>query len=288
MARAAVETAVLDALLVARGERLIDLLATSSGGEHQERVPCGVSVGIPVDESVESLLAEVATYLDAGYRRIKLKIEPGWDVQAVRAVRETWPDVPLQVDANQAYTLAEEHVAALAALDPFDLLLVEQPLSEHDLIGHVALAERIETPVCLDESVISLETCEQILDLGAASIINIKPGRVGGYLESVAIHDLCREREVAVWCGGMLETGIGRAANLALASLPGFVLPGDTSASSRYYARDVTTPFVLDDEGFLDVPTGAGAGVTPDAESLAALEVWRTPLVRDGVTVGRE
>jgi O-succinylbenzoate synthase len=132
------------------------------------------------------------------------------------------------------------------------------------------------------------ETCEQILDLGAASIINIKPGRVGGYLESVAIHDLCREREVAVWCGGMLETGIGRAANLALASLPGFVLPGDTSASSRYYARDVTTPFVLDDEGFLDVPTGAGAGVTPDAESLAALEVWRTPLVRDGVTVGRE
>ena len=288
MARAAVETAVLDALLVARGERLIDLLATSSGGEHQERVPCGVSVGIPVDESVESLLAEVATYLEAGYRRIKLKIEPGWDVQAVRAVRETWPDVPLQVDANQAYTLADAHVAALAALDPFDLLLVEQPLSEHDLLGHVALAERIGTPVCLDESVISLETCAQVLDLGAASIINIKPGRVGGYLESVAIHDLCRERGVPVWCGGMLETGIGRAANLALASLPGFVLPGDTSASSRYYARDVTAPFVLDDEGCLDVPTAPGAGVAPDAESLAALEVWRTPLVRDGAVVGRD
>jgi len=234
-------------------------------------VDCGVSVGIPVDESIDSLLEEVGGYVEAGYRRVKLKIQPGWDVQAVRAIREAWPAIPLQTDANQAYTRADGHV--LAAMDPFDLLLVEQPLPEDDLLGHALLAEQIATPVCLDESIISVATADTAIAFKAASIINIKPGRVGGYLESREIHDLCLERGVPVWCGGMLETGIGRAANVALAALPGFTLPGDTSASSRYYAFDITPPFVLDD-GRLRVPTAPGIGVDPVPAILDELTTW--------------
>jgi O-succinylbenzoate synthase len=283
MAKGAVEMAVLDAWLRARGESLGSFFGSTSGPVRPE-IPCGVSVGIPVDESVESLICEVTAYVDEGYRRIKLKIQPGWDHQAVRAVREGWPDMPLQVDANQAYTRSPEHTAALAALDEFGLLLVEQPLPEWDLLGHVRLAEALATPVCLDESIHSLATCEQALDLGAASIINIKPGRVGGYLEAQRIHDVCLARGVPVWCGGMLETGIGRAANVAIAALPGFTLPGDTSASGRFYTRDVTEPFVLHD-GLLTVPTGPGIGVEPLADTLAELTTWRAAVVEDGALV---
>ena len=170
-------------------------------------------------------------------------------------------DLLLQVDANSAYGLGDaDH---LAKLDPFNLLLIEQPLPEEQMAAHARLAERVRTPICLDESILSAEVARDALDIGACSIINIKPGRVGGYLEAKKIHDLCLERGVPVWCGGMLETGIGRAANLALAALPGFTLPGDTSASARYFRRDVTTPFVLQG-GCLDVPTGAGIGIDPD------------------------
>ncbi len=264
MAKAALETAVLDGWLRQREQSLASYL-----GAVRDEVDCGVSVGIPA--SIDALLEEVATYVDAGYRRIKLKIEPGWDVEAVRAVREAWPDMPMQTDANQAYTRDDAEV--LAAMDPFNLLLVEQPLPEDDLRGHALLAERIATPVCLDESIISVATADTAIAFGATSVINIKPGRVGGYLEAKVIHDLCLDRGVPVWCGGMLETGIGRAANVALAALPGFTLPGDTSASSRYFATDITEPFVLDD-GRLRVPQGPGIGVDPIPAILEEFTTW--------------
>lgn len=266
MAKASLETAVLDAWLRTQQRSLASFL-----GAVRDEVDCGVSVGIPVDESISSLLDEVAGYVDAGYRRIKLKIQPGWDVEPVRAVRESWPDMALQTDANQAYTRA--HAEVLGAMDPYGLLLVEQPLPEDDLLGHAMLAERIGTPVCLDESIISVATADTAIAFKATTVINIKPGRVGGYLEAREIHDLCRERGIPVWCGGMLETGIGRAANVALAALPGFTLPGDTSASSRYFSVDVTPPFVLQD-GRLRVPDGPGIGVDPIPAVLAELTTW--------------
>ncbi|RYJ00364.1 MAG: o-succinylbenzoate synthase, partial [Actinomycetales bacterium] len=236
-------------------------------GAVHDRVPCGVSVGIM--DSIPALLDAVGGYLDEGYVRIKLKIEPGWDVEPVRAVRETYgDDVLLQVDANTAYTLADAR--HLAKLDPFDLLLIEQPLEEEDVLGHADLAKLIKTPVCLDESIVSAQSAAAAIRLGAAAIVNIKPGRVGGYLEARKIHDVCVANGVPVWCGGMLETGLGRAANVALAALPGFTLPGDTSGSGRYYQQDITTPFVLDD-GHLDVPTGPGLGVVPLEDELAAV-----------------
>ena len=253
MAKAALETAILDAQLRSEKKSLASYL-----GATKSKVECGVSVGIA--PTIDKLLEEVGSYVDAGYRRIKLKIEPGWDIEAVRVVRETWPLIPLQVDANQAYARGDgEH---LAKLDPYNLLLIEQPLDEHDILGHAELAKKVKTPICLDESIVSLRAAEDALSLEATTVINIKPGRVGGYLESVRIHDLCVERKIPVWCGGMLETGIGRAANLALAALPGFTLPGDTSASARYFKEDVTMPFVMDD-GYLQVPTGPGIGVDP-------------------------
>jgi O-succinylbenzoate synthase len=216
-------------------------------------------------------LQVVAGYRADGYVRIKLKIEPGLDIDRVRAVREAFgPDMLLQVDANAAYTV--DDAAHLAKLDEFNLLLIEQPLPEEDIVGHVELSKRVGTPICLDESITSYDVARGALDINACSIINIKPGRVGGYLEARAIHDVCVERAAPVWCGGMLETGIGRAANVALAAMPGFTLPGDTSASSRYYAVDVTEPFVLDD-GRLTVPTGPGIGIDPIPEELARMRV---------------
>ena len=208
----------------------------------RDRVPCGVSVGIM--NSIGELLDAVAGYLDTGYVRIKLKIEPGWDLEPVAAVRERFgDDILLQVDANAAYTVGDAR--HLAGLDPFGLLLIEQPLDEEDILGHVELAKVMRTPVCLDESITSARAAADAIRLGACSIINVKPGRVGGYLEARRIHDVCVANGVPVWCGGMLETGLGRAANLALAALPGFTLPGDTSGSDRYYRTDITVPFVI-------------------------------------------
>jgi o-succinylbenzoate synthase len=262
MAKAAVETAVLDAELRAAGVSFADHL-----GAVRAEVDSGVSVGIM--DSIPQLLDAVAGYLDQGYLRIKLKIEPGWDVAPVQAVRERFgDDLLLQVDANTAYTLGD--AGQLAKLDPFDLLLIEQPLDEDDVMGHAALAKLIATPVCLDESIVSARAAADAIALGACSIINIKPGRVGGYLEARRIHDVCAANRIPVWCGGMLETGIGRAANVALAALPNFTLPGDTSASDRYFARDVTAPFVLEN-GRLRVPTGPGIGVDPIPDVLESL-----------------
>ena len=261
MAKAALETAVLDAELKIAGISLATFL-----GANKAKVPCGVSVGIA--PSIEALVDEVTSYVEAGYKRIKLKIEPGWDIAPVRKIRELFPDKPLQVDANQAYS--RDDLQHLKQLDEFDLLLIEQPLEEHDILGHAQLAKVMTTPVCLDESIISLHSAQDALELEATSVINIKPGRVGGYLESVRIHNYCLEKSIPVWCGGMLETGIGRAANLALAALPGFTLPGDTSASSRFFKNDITTPFEMND-GYIDVPNGIGIGVTPDMEFMNSI-----------------
>ena len=261
MAKAALETALLDAQLKASGISFATYL-----GANKTKVPCGVSVGIA--PSIEALVDEVTSYVEAGYKRIKLKIEPGWDVEPVRRIRELFPDEPLQVDANQAYSRSDSKL--LKRLDEFDLLLIEQPLDEHDILGHAQLAKVMSTPVCLDESIISLSSAQDAIELEATSIINIKPGRVGGYLESVKIHDYCLARSIPVWCGGMLETGIGRAANLALAALPGFTLPGDTSASSRFFKQDITTPFEMVD-GYIEVPGGIGIGVVPDIEFMESI-----------------
>ena len=268
MAKAALELALLDAELRAEAVPLAARL-----GATRTRVECGVSVGI---FDVPELLDQVDGYVDAGYRRVKLKIEPGYDVEPVRAVRERHPDLALQVDANTAYTVADAD--RLRALDVFDLLLIEQPLAEDDLLGHAEVARQVRTPICLDESITSVRVAEQALALGACTIVNIKAGRVGGYLEAVRLHDLCAARGVPVWCGGMLETGIGRAANVALGALPGFVLPGDTSASDRYYARDVLTePFQLVD-GCLAVPSGPGLGIVVDTDVVDAITTARDVL----------
>jgi o-succinylbenzoate synthase len=261
MAKAALEMAVLDAELRAAGVSLAAHL-----GAVRTEVDCGVSVGIHEDPA--ELVEAVGGYLAEGYRRIKLKIEPGHDVEAVRAVREQFPEILLQVDANTAYTLADAR--RLAKLDEFDLLLIEQPLEEDDVRGHAELARLLRTPICLDESITSARSAVDAITLGACRVVNIKAGRVGGYLEARRVHDVCAEHGIPVWCGGMLETGLGRAANVALAALPNFTLPGDTSASGRYYAQDVTEPFVLRD-GRLEVPQGPGLGVTPIPEILAEL-----------------
>ncbi|MGH9065000.1 MAG: o-succinylbenzoate synthase [Acidimicrobiales bacterium] len=262
MAKAAVEMALLDAGLRASGMSFGSYL-----GAVRPAVAAGVSVGIMA--SVGHLLDVVGGYLDAGYLRIKLKIKRGWDVEPVRAVRERFgDDLLLQVDANTAYTVADAR--HLARLDAFGLLLIEQPLPEDDLRGHAELARQIRTPVCLDESITSARSAADAIALGACSVVNIKAGRVGGYLEARRVHDVCVANGVPVWCGGMLETGLGRAANVALAGLPGFTLPGDTSASDRYYATDITRPFVLEG-GHLAVPLGPGLGVDPLADVLEAV-----------------
>ncbi|NBU60733.1 MAG: o-succinylbenzoate synthase [Actinobacteria bacterium] len=260
MSKACVEAALLDLQL--RDQKIS--LATFLGAT-KNAVPSGVSVGI--QNSLSDLVRVVGEYLSQGYVRVKLKIEPGSDIELVRTVRKEFgDDLLLQVDANAAYTVADAR--HLKQLDAFNLLLIEQPLPEDDLAGHIDLAREIKTPVCLDESITSLETARGALDLKACSVINIKPGRVGGYLEAKRIHDLCVSRGVPVWCGGMLETGIGRAANLALAALPGFTLPGDISASARYFSRDITQPFVIEN-GHLAVPNTVGIGVEPLPEMLA-------------------
>jgi O-succinylbenzoate synthase len=264
MAKAALEMAVLDAQLRGIGQSFAGYL-----GATRQRVPSGVSVGI--QPSVAALLEVVGDYLAQGYVRIKLKIKPGWDVTPVEAVREHFGElIPLQVDANAAYTLADART--LARLDAFDLLLIEQPLAEDDIRQHAELARLIRTPICLDESVVSVRAAADVIALRAAQVINIKAGRVGGYLNARRIHDLCQANGIPVWCGGMVETGLGRAANAALAALPGFTLPGDVSASDRFYEQDITAPFVLED-GEIAVPTGPGLGVEPIMDVLDSFAV---------------
>lgn len=253
MAIAAVEMALWDLQGKFQGKALYELL----GGRKKE-VTVGVSIGF--QPSINRLVNIVSTYINEGYRRIKIKIRPGHDLEPVRALRTEFPEAPLQVDANSTYKLADAET--LKALDPFELLLIEQPLAHDDIIDHSTLQKQLSTPICLDESISSPENARKAIEIGACRVINIKPGRVRGLLWSKAIHDFCLTKKVAVWCGGMLETGVGRAFNVALATLPGFTLPADTSASKRYFKRDIITKeFELTKDGTLKVPEGPGIGV---------------------------
>ena len=260
MAKAGLEMALWDLLGKQKGSSLRQLF----GGKHS-RVEVGVSVGL--QESPAALVKTVEGYLAQGYTRIKIKIKPGRDVGDTQAVRQAFPHLRLQVDANSAYRLENAH--GLLGLDDLNLLLIEQPLAEDDLWDHSRLQKDFHTPLCLDESIISERHARQALEMQACRIINIKAGRVGGLSEALAIHNLCYDLHVPVWCGGMLETGVGRAANLALASLPGFVLPGDISASDRYYAEDITEQrFTLNPDSTITVPDAPGLGVTIDRAAL--------------------
>jgi O-succinylbenzoate synthase len=263
MAKAAVELAVLDLQLRLEARSLASYL-----GAGRDRVPVGVAIGIAAD--VGALVASAERHLAEGYVRLKVKVKPGWDLEPLRALRRAVGDgVPIQVDANAAYRLSD--LPALQALDELGLLLIEQPLPEDQLLDHAVVAAALTTPVCLDESITSAAVARDALATGACSVVNIKPGRVGGHLAGRAIHDLCLAAGAGAWHGGMLETGIGRAANLALAALPGFTLPGDISAADRYWRRDIVTePATLDPDGTIAVPDGPGIGVEVDHAVLEA------------------
>ena len=262
MAKAGLELAYMDLVAQTRNEPI----STVIGGTRTE-IAVGVSLGI--QPSLDQLLRRVEEYLALGYQRIKLKIKPGWDVDVVREVRRRHPEILLSVDANSAYRLKD--LPQLQALDQFDLLMIEQPLDHDDLLDHAKIQSVLRTPICLDESITSARRAQQALDSGSCRMINIKIGRVGGYSAALAIHDLCYAKGVPVWCGGMLESGIGRAHNIALASLPGFTLPGDISASSRYFARDVIIPAVtVSANGTVGVPRAFGLGFEVDLDYLSA------------------
>ncbi|MCC6626848.1 MAG: o-succinylbenzoate synthase, partial [Chloroflexi bacterium] len=268
-AKAGLEMAVWDVLAQRAGRPLADLL-----GSTRAEILSGVSLGIETD--IGRLYAIIDQYLGEGYRRIKLKIGPGKDYDVVRAVRERYPDLPLQVDANSAYTL--DHIAMLRRLDDFDLLLIEQPLAHDDIIDHARLQAALRTPICLDESIHSAEDARKALDLGSCRVINIKVSRLGGLRESQRVHDLCHARGVPVWCGGMHEFGIGRAANVAISSLPGFTLPGDVSGSDKYYREDIVEPPVLAPNGAIPVSRVPGLGYTPVEERIREHTLRETTL----------
>jgi O-succinylbenzoate synthase len=260
MAKAAVEMAAWDLFARQQGEPLSRVL-----GGTRERVASGVSIGI--QDSLEELAASVDRELAAGYQRIKIKIKPGWDLEAVETVRARFGAIPLMVDANAAYTLAD--AAHLARLDHYDLMMIEQPLEYDDVADQAVLQRQLKTPICLDESISSVRAARYAIDAGACRIINIKPGRVGGYAQSIRLHDLCAERGIPVWHGGMLESGIGRAANLHLSALPNFQLPGDVAASRRYFDPDlIEPPIEVAQDGKIAVPRGPGLGVSIVQERL--------------------
>jgi O-succinylbenzoate synthase len=267
MAKAGLELAFMHLLAQVNEQSLSALI----GGE-LKRVAVGVSLGI--QPTISRLLERVERYLGLGYQRIKLKIKPGWDLDVVDEVRRKYPQILLSVDANSAYTFDDaDH---LKQLDQFNLLMIEQPLQHDDLMDHARLQEMMSTSLCLDESIVNLRQARMALELDSCRIINIKVGRVGGYSEALGIHDLCSSRGIPVWCGGMLESGIGRAHNIALASLRGFSLPGDISASSRYFERDIISPeVVVADDGTVAVPDGKGLGFEVDVDYIKHLTETR-------------
>jgi O-succinylbenzoate synthase len=265
MAKAAVEMACWDMSARERGVPLSRLL-----GGTRESIPSGVSIGI--QDTHEQLAAKIETELAAGYRRIKIKVKPGWDVEAVEMVRHRFGDIPLMVDANAAYRLGD--AAHLARLDRFSLMMIEQPLEYDDVRDHAALQERMTTPICLDESIHSVRAAEDAIALRACRIVNIKPGRLGGFGESIRVHDVCAAAKIPVWHGGMLESGIGRAHNIHLATLPNFSLPGDIAASKRYFVPDlIDPPIEVGPDGMVPVPTGPGIGVNVDWDHVDAATI---------------
>jgi len=265
MAKAGLEAALWDAMAKAKGISLSELL-----GGSRSKVDVGVSIGIQSSES--ALVKKVEAYLAEGYKRIKIKIAPGHDIQYVTALRKELPGLILQVDANSAYSL--DDIALFKRLDEHNLLLIEQPLGYEDIFDHSKLQRELKTPICLDESIHSLDDTRAAIELDSCRIINIKPGRVGGFTESKLIHDYCASKNIPVWHGGMLESGIGRAGNVALASLPNFTLPGDISASKRYYKEDIVEPeFVVNKDGTMNVPGKPGIGVEVNLDSLKRVSV---------------
>lgn len=272
MAKATLETAAWDAFARAQNVSLAALL-----GATREEIPCGVSLGI--HPTIDALLARITRELAAGYQRVKLKIKPGKDVAVVQAVRSHFPDIALTVDANSAYTLAD--IDLLQQLDRFRLDYIEQPLEWNEIYAHAELQQQLQTPICLDECIHNLRDAQAAVRLGACRIINIKLGRVGGHAEARRIQAFCADEGIPVWSGGMLEAGVGRAHNIAMSALPGFVLPGDVSASARYWTRDIlTNPIETTGQGTIRVPTGPGIGYTVDLDAIqqftVAHETWRS------------
>jgi O-succinylbenzoate synthase len=260
LAKHALEAAVWDALAKTNEQSLAEAFAAHLSAEHKPRGYANVGVSIGIQTSVEETLAIIEKRLGQGYGRIKLKIKPGWDVELARGVRSVYPDISLMLDANSAYTL--DDAAHLAQVDEFNLLMLEQPLGHDDIYQHSKLQPRLKTPICLDESIQSADDARLALELGACRIINLKPARVSGYTESLEIYKVCVENDIPLWIGGLMETGIGRAANLAFASLPGVTLPCDISATDRYFDPDITEPpFVLGANSTIPAPTAAGIGV---------------------------
>lgn len=264
MAKAALECAVWDLYTKNQGVSL----ASALGGT-RDKIEVGISIGI--QDTVDDLLHIIDGHVNEGYQRMKVKIKPGWDVDVIRKIRKQFPTVPLMADANSAYTL--DDIDHLKQLDEFDLMMIEQPLAADDIVDHAQLQKAIDTPVCLDESIVSYESTRQAIELGSCQIINLKVGRVGGLTESKRIHDLCQQHDIAVWCGGMLEAGVGRAHNVALASLANFTLPGDTAGSSRYWEQDIIDPEVVVENGYITVPDGPGIGYEPNRERIERLTV---------------
>jgi O-succinylbenzoate synthase len=269
MAKAAVETAVWDAEAKLKNIPLWKLIGDwPAGAEQLQEIPCGVSIGIK--DSLDELSATVRKELAAGYQRIKIKIKPGKDVAPVQRLRQDFPGMKLTVDANSAYRA--EDLPLLKQLDAYYLMMIEQPLGWDDLFGHVQIQKNLQTPICLDECIHTYEQAEAAINLGACKIINIKLGRVGGLLQAKRIHDLCQKHKIPVWCGGMLESGIGRAQNIAMSTLPNFSLPGDVSASKRYWHEDVITPEVtVTPQGTIEVPTTPGIGYAPNLARIRQL-----------------
>ncbi len=266
MAKASIECAVWDLYAKRKGIPLADAL----GGQY-ERIEVGISIGI--QKNLDDLIESVQRFLEEGYKRIKVKIKPGADIDVLRGLRSAFPDVPLMADANSAYSLHD--IELLKQLDEFGLLMIEQPLAHDDIVDHAVLQKQLKTPICLDESIHSLEDVRKAVELGSTKVINVKIGRVGGLSEAKRIHDYCMEKGIPVWCGGMLEAGIGRAHNIALTSLPNFILPGDTAGSSRYWEKDIIEPEVVVEDGYITVPTAPGIGFTPN---LRAIEDFMTDI----------
>jgi len=265
MAKAGLEAALWDLFAKSKNISLSKML-----GGTKDKIDVGVSIGI--QSSISKLTKKVEGYLAEGYKRIKIKIAPGFDIQFIEALRKEFPQIILQVDANSAYTL--DHIELFKKMDKYNLLLIEQPLGYEDIYDHSKLQREIKTPICLDESIHSLDDTRAAIELDSCRIINIKPGRVGGFKESKLIHDYCASKNIPVWCGGMLESGIGRAGNVALASLHNFTLPGDISATKRYYKEDIVEPeFVVNPDGTMDVPTKSGIGVDVDMKILEKVTV---------------
>ncbi|GAB4073841.1 o-succinylbenzoate synthase [Barrientosiimonas marina] len=261
MAKAALEGAIWDLDAKRKNQTLAEVL-----GGHKSEIDAGISIGI--QPTIDDLLQKVGDHIQQGYKRIKLKIKPGSDVKTLREVRKQFPDIPIMADANSAYTLQD--LNRLKQLDEFNLMMIEQPLAHDDITDHAQLQALIQTPICLDESIHSAADARKAIDLGSCRVINVKIGRVGGLTEALAIHDLCRERGIDVWCGGMLEAGVGRAHNIALTTLPQFNLPGDTAGSSLYWERDIIQPEVIVHNGTITAPDKPGIGYEIDQEALEA------------------